>query len=86
MKRHDMVKLIAEFIYELNVESDESLELASNLLFKLEDAGMRPPLWDNFNPSDSERYCSGDRDWTFQRTDPDGKRIWSLKCDSWEQE
>ncbi len=90
MKRSELLIKLQRFYTQKHVMVEGGYitgnQFMDEVLTLVEELGMRPPIWDNYNPSDSERYCSGDNDWTFQRTDPDGKRIWSLKCDSWENE
>lgn len=44
MKRSDMISLISNFIYELNVEPDECDAISDKILTKMEDAGMLPPF------------------------------------------
>lgn len=43
MKRSQMIRLLASYIYELNVDPEESDELASKILKGIEEAGMLPP-------------------------------------------
>jgi hypothetical protein len=45
MKRSKIVNLIADFLYELNLDADEAKEKADKLLTSIEDSGMDPPQY-----------------------------------------
>lgn len=44
MKRSEAIGIIADFVYELGVEPDETEQEAELILSALERAGMSPPL------------------------------------------
>lgn len=54
MKRSEMIRIIANLVYELNVDSNECNYEADRILKALEEAGMLAP----FNHCDSERGLS----------------------------
>ncbi len=88
MKRSKMLEILREsFIRNMNSEDvvDDD-QMYSNILYDLEDAGMKPPRWDNHNPSQSERSFSRDGDWVRQNNAPDGSTVYSLTSEGWEQE
>lgn len=43
MKRSEMIKIISNYIYELNVDHEECDEKANYLLSLIEKEGMKPP-------------------------------------------
>lgn len=47
MKRNDAVRVIANTLYEFNLEPEEADEEADKLLKKMEDLGMKPPKIEN---------------------------------------
>ena len=94
MKRSEMVNLIANKLLEDHYTEEHRthdatvfcLEKASELLYALEDAGIKPPMFKNFHPTYLERMHSIEDDWVFEGTDGDGHQIWSLKTEEWEPE
>lgn len=84
MKRMDMVVLLQmSFIKHMNDQDIvDDQQMYSMVLMDLEDAGIRPPLWDNFNPTQSERTFSCDSDWNYHSKE----KGYSLECGYWEEE
>ena len=57
MKRSEAIKLISNFIYELNVDSEDCDVVSDKILKALEDAGIEPPDNNHYNSEYGEwRY------------------------------
>lgn len=85
MKRSEMVELMYEFVLSLHEYDTYISEYnASDLLQKMEDAGMLPPEFKDYNPSDADRYLSNDGDWGWD-PGPDGKGSFLIQR-GWEPE
>jgi hypothetical protein len=82
MKRSEIVNKLVE-----TMGSYDSWEEQCNYMLQIcEDQGMRPPLWDNYNPTQQERTFSRDSDWNYHGEREDGTKIYSLECGYWEKE
>lgn len=90
MKRSEVIKIIANFVYELNVEPEECDEEAEKLLSKLEKAGLQPSRY--VNPIAIEKGLD-DPKWGYMKYIdmypshhfPDG-RPFEYYLDGWEEE
>lgn len=86
MKRSQMVELMKAAIARPLEEWQDAETQAYMLLTEMEDAGMLPPEFDNFAPTQSERLFSSDSDFCYHGKDKDGNRIYSLTMRRWEDE
>ncbi len=86
MKRSEMLEKIAKEIRLAQDSGELIYTLAENVLDLVEEAGMLPPKWNNYNPSQYDRTFSRDSDWGSGTDTPDGSLKWYLDCNDWEQE
>lgn len=70
MKRSEAIAIISNFIYELNVDSDECDAESEKILKALEEAGMKPP-----GHTEYEGFGSGDE-----------YECYSKEVNEWEEE
>jgi len=96
MKRSKMLHHVAELIAMVRYEDaiNESCraptvpseEYAETFLSKLEELGMLPPEYENYNPDQVSRTFSNDSDWGRGEDGPNGEYRSYLRQNKWEPE
>lgn len=88
MKRSEMVSFMWEFIQNVENDYDRYMtkDYTEELLAIMEEKGIFPPEWDNYNPDQVSRTFSSDRDWGRGEDGPNGEYRSYLKQKTWEPE
>lgn len=87
MKRSQMVEFMAE-VMEKHFDGNNGswYEDAEKVLDMMEEKGISPPEWDNYNPDQVSRTFSSDKEWGRGKDGPNGEYRSYLKQKTWEPE